>query len=271
MQPLIPLASFHPLPHSPLPANLPARDGAATWATLPGQQSAVRDAAVPSSGPSHTAMVVASVLGLHIAFIWALQSGLLMHVAEIIVPAEMLAQFVAPVAALVPLQPEQKPLAPTPPKPATPQKQATSTSTAPSTPRPQRLAIDNTTSSANAPVGVVAQPTAAAAPAAPVADSLANAPAKIEQPMVDARYSDQDQTIYPAMSRRLGEQGISVLRVLIGTDGTAISAQLVKSSGFERLDKAAYDTVMRRRYIPGTQSGVPVARSYNAPIAWVLK
>ena len=73
------------------------------------------------------------------------------------------------------------------------------------------------------------------------------------------------------MSRRLGEQGIAVWRVLIGTDGKAVQAQLIKSSGFERLDKAAYDTVMRRRYLPGTRDGVPVALSYNAPIAWVLK
>ena len=94
---------------------------------------------------------------------------------------------------------------------------------------------------------------------------------KIEQPSVDARYSDQDQTVYPAMSRRMGEQGTAVWRVLIGTDGKAVQAQLIKSSGFERLDKAAYDTVMHRRYLPGTRDGVPVALSYNAPIAWILK
>lgn len=94
---------------------------------------------------------------------------------------------------------------------------------------------------------------------------------KIEQPSVDARYSDQDQTIYLAMSRRMGEQDTAVWRVLIGTDGKAVQAQPVKTSGFERLDKAAYDTVMRRRYLPGTLYGVPVALSYNAPIAWILK
>ena len=219
-------------------------------------------------------MVVAGVLVLHMALIWALQSGLLRRAAEIVVPAEMLAQFVAPIAAPMPPQPVPKPPVPTPPKPITPQKQPTPKAL--STPQPKPLAINDTTPSTNAPIGVVSQAastaaTAAAAPAAPTTESAPAAPAKIEQPTVDARYSDQDQTVYPAMSRRLGEQGTTVLKVLIGPDGKAISAQLVKSSGFERLDKAAYDTVMRRRYVPGTRDGVPIALSYNAPIVWVLK
>ena len=107
--------------------------------------------------------------------------------------------------------------------------------------------------------------------AAPSTASATPGPAKIELPSLDARYSDQDATVYPAMSRRLGEEGTTVYSVLIGIDGKAVSARLVKSSGFERLDKAAYDTIMRRRYTPGTRDGVPVALSYNAPITWLLK
>ena len=224
-------------------------------------------------------MVATGALALHIAFIWALQSGLLKQAAEIVIPADMLGQLVAPAAEPTPSQPVPKPPVLTPPARALTQKSSVATAAAPAQQRPQPLAIHDTTPSANVPGGMVspaAQTTAgavatAAAPAAPTADSAAAAPAKIEQPSVDARYSDQDQTVYPPMSRRLGEQGTAVWRVLIGADGKAVQAQLVKSSGFERLDKAAYDTVMRRRYLPGTRDGVPVALSYNAPIAWVLK
>jgi periplasmic protein TonB len=46
---------------------------------------------------------------------------------------------------------------------------------------------------------------------------------------------------------------------------------LVKSSGFERLDAAAYAAVMSWRYVPGKRNGVLAQMSYNAPINWVLE
>jgi protein TonB len=87
------------------------------------------------------------------------------------------------------------------------------------------------------------------------------------------RYSDQDATVYPAMSRRLGEEGTTVYSVLIGTDGKAIQRAFGEIQRW--LDKTAYDdTVMRRRYTPGTRDGVPVAlivqRTHHLGTAIVL-
>ena len=238
----------------------------------------VADSPAPAPRISRNTAIVLAVVGFHVALIWVLQSGLLMRAAEIIVPAEVLAEFITPPA---PMAPPTPPASPTPPKPVA---KVTPTPPAPPKPAPpkpvaaaplQPLAINDPTPSATAPTGVLSQApqavAAAPAPAAPSPATAAPGPAKIELPSVDARYSDQDATVYPAMSRRLGEEGTTVYSVLIGADGKAISARLVKSSGFERLDKAAYDTVMRRRYTPGTRDGVPVALSYNAPITWVLK
>jgi protein TonB len=244
----------------------------------PGFQ-AVENPAASAPRVSRNTAIVLAVVGFHVAFIWALQSGLLMRAAEIIVPAEVLAEFITPPAPQAPPTPAPTPtpkptpqVAPTPPAPV---KRAAPK--APATPALQPLAIADPTPSPTAPTGVVAQapqavtaPAAAAPSPAPAAPAAAG-PAKVELPSLDARYSDQDATVYPAMSRRLGEEGTTVYSVLIGTDGKAISARLVKSSGFDRLDKAAYDTVMRRRYTPGTRDGVPVALSYNAPITWVLR
>jgi protein TonB len=222
--------------------------------------------------------IILSVVGLHVAFIWALQSGLLMRAAEIIVPAEVLAEFITPPAPQAPPTPP-KPVPQVAPTPPTPPKRVQAK--APAAPELQPLAINDPMPSSAAPTGVVVQapqavaapPPAAAAPspAAPSPAAATPGPARIELPSLDARYSDQDATVYPAMSRRLGEEGTTVYNVLIGTDGKAVNARLVKSSGFERLDKAAYDTIMRRRYSPGTRDGVPVALSYNAPITWLLK
>jgi len=73
------------------------------------------------------------------------------------------------------------------------------------------------------------------------------------------------------MSKRLGEQGKVVVRVLIAVDGTAQKAELKQSSGFDRLDQAGLSTVLRWRYVPGKRTGVPEAMWFNVPISFVLE
>lgn len=75
---------------------------------------------------------------------------------------------------------------------------------------------------------------------------------------------------YPGMSRRLNEQGRSVVKVLVGPDGVPQRAELAQTSGFERLDKAALSTVMIWRYRPGKRGGVAEAMWTTVPIIWSL-
>jgi protein TonB len=49
------------------------------------------------------------------------------------------------------------------------------------------------------------------------------------------------------------------------------SAELRKSSGFERLDQAALATALKWRYVPGKRGGVPEAMPVNVPINFVLE
>lgn len=93
----------------------------------------------------------------------------------------------------------------------------------------------------------------------------------MELPSSDADYLQNPRPVYPPMSKRLGEQGQAIHSVLIGTDGLPQSARLIKSSGFDRLDQAAYNAVMSWRYVPGKRNGLATAMSYNAPITWVLE
>jgi protein TonB len=72
------------------------------------------------------------------------------------------------------------------------------------------------------------------------------------------------------MSRRLNEQGKTIVRVLIGVDGLPKQTELAKSSGFTRLDQAAMDTIMRWRFVPGKRAGTPEPMWFNIPINWVL-
>lgn len=215
---------------------------------------------------SRNAAIAFAVVALHVGLIWALQSGLLMRAAELLVPAEILVTFVDPPA------PRAEPArpAPTPPTPALPKKAVVKAPVA-----PQPLAIADTTPSPVAPTGMITPPPPTApvaqAPAAPLAPVAPPAPAVVQMPSSDADYLRNPKPPYPALSRRLGEQGLVVHSVLIGVDGTAVSAQLLKSSGFERLDQAAYQAIMRWRYTPGKRNGVPEAMTFNVPFNWVLE
>ena len=218
-------------------------------------------------------LVVAGTVLVHVGALWALQSGLLRKAVEIIVPAQMLSEFIEPPA------PKMAPQPPSPPPVAQPQVKP-KTATPP--PAPQPLAIADPTPSPNAPVGVLAPPTSlapittpviAAAPESP-APAPAPAPAappKVELPSSDADYLQNPRPVYPPVSKRLGEQGQAIHSVLIGADGLPQSARLIKSSGFDRLDQAAYHAVMSWRYVPGKRNGVATAMSYNAPISFVLE
>ena len=214
----------------------------------------------PRQPLSRNAVIALAVVGLHVGFIWALQSGLLMRAAEIVVPAEVLAQFIDPPA------PKVEPVPPTPPTP-TVQKKAVAK--APVQPAPQPLAITDPTPSPNAPTGVVTPPL----PPAPVAVApvAPPAPAAVQLPSSDADYLQNPKPAYPPISKRLGEQGKVTLRVLIGVDGRAKKVEIRRSSGFDRLDQSATNAAMSWRYVPGKRGGVPEEMWSDVPINFVLE
>lgn len=213
--------------------------------------------------------IVASVALFHFAALWALQTGLLRRTAEIVVPAQILSEFIRPPA------PKTETPAPQPPL-IKPQPRPTQKTPMLAPPTPQPVAVAPPEPVPAAPSGIASlQPRApalaaplAATPAAPAAPP---APARLEPPSSDAAYLNNPKPPYPALSKRLGEQGKVVLRVLIGVDGTAQQAEIRTSSGYERLDQAALATVLKWRYVPGKRGGVPEAMWFNVPINFVLE
>lgn len=213
---------------------------------------------------SRNLVIVVSVLLFHGVALWALQTGLLRRVVEVLVPVELLSEII---------EPPQPKVAPAPP-PAQPPKSEAQPVIAKATtlpPPPMPLAIAEQTPAPNAPTGVQAQATPLPPITAPVAATPAPAAPKVELPSSDADYLQNPKPAYPAMSKRLGEQGKVVLRVLIGIDGTAKKAEIGQSSGFDRLDQSALATVLRWRYVPGKRAGVPEAMWFNVPINFVLE
>ncbi len=76
---------------------------------------------------------------------------------------------------------------------------------------------------------------------------------------------------YPARSEEKGEEGVVIYSFLVGVDGRVTSAQLVKSSGFDRLDNAAKEAFMQCKFSPGTVDGAAVASWVKQPFTWKIK
>jgi periplasmic protein TonB len=118
-----------------------------------------------------------------------------------------------------------------------------------------------------------ASPAAANTPAPAPTGSTAGATAApaISEPRFDANYLDNPVPAYPAMSRRLGEEGMVLLRVLVEADGSAQTVEVKTGSGFRRLDEAAVGAVRRWKFIPARRSGDAVAAWVLVPITFHLK
>ena len=228
---------------------------------------------------SRNTSIVLTVVAFHVAVLWAVQSGLLKRVVEVVVPAEILVEFVThaspPPAPRDTPQPKTptKTVAtkqPTPPVPAPPP-----IVTPQPTPTPTPVAI---APSANTPAPSAATPAATAATQsnatgssnAPAAPPAPPAPPKVELPSSDADYLNNAKPAYPAISKRLGEQGRVVVRVFIDADGQPSQASVKQSSGFDRLDQASVETALKWRYAPGKRAGVAQGMWFDVPLNWQL-
>jgi protein TonB len=76
---------------------------------------------------------------------------------------------------------------------------------------------------------------------------------------------------YPALSKRLGEEGKLVLRVELDERGYVHVAQVVNSSGFKRLDEAALTAVKTWRCTPPIRNGQPARAVALQPFNFVLQ
>jgi protein TonB len=63
---------------------------------------------------------------------------------------------------------------------------------------------------------------------------------------------------YPLESRRAHEQGTVVLMVVLGTDGNVSDIWVTRTSGSDRLDRAALNAVRKWRWSPTTRDGTAV-------------
>lgn len=92
----------------------------------------------------------------------------------------------------------------------------------------------------------------------------------IEQAKFDVAYLNNPAPIYPKMSRRQGEQGRVLLKVLVSEKGIAEQVQLETSSGFEKLDQAAVDVVKKWSFVPAKRSNQAISAYVLVPVKFSL-
>jgi len=132
---------------------------------------------------------------------------------------------------------------------------------------------------AEAPVTSVTEPVAPPPPPQPIIEEppapVIEEPAKPAGPVVmsselSLACPDRNPPNYPAISRRLGEQGQVKLKVDLDETGRVTSARVVESSGYKRLDEAGLAAVKSWRCNAATRDGKAVRAIALQPFDFIL-
>jgi periplasmic protein TonB len=169
------------------------------------------------------------------------------------------------VVPVVPVQPEPKPVV----KPVVKQKPIVKEKVPTPEPVVQQPVISEPVNAPETPpTPEVVMPKA---PVVAEVPKVAPQPEVIEPPKFGVAYLNNPAPNYPSSSRRAGETGRVLLRVLVSTNGSAETVELENSSGFERLDEAAINAVKKWRFIPAKRSNQAVSAYVLVPVKFSLE
>ena len=106
-------------------------------------------------------------------------------------------------------------------------------------------------------------------PGPPAIQTAPTAP--IEVAPTELAYNRRTPIPYPRDAAQQHLQGTVILRVLVGTDGTAQTIEIEKSSGSRSLDNAARNAVSHWTFQAGTRGGIATALWARVPITFTLQ
>ena len=185
--------------------------------------------------------------------------------------ARVMANLVSPEAsktqqppAAIPPKPkdEKKPAKEKPKEKASEKPSPTQVQQTPQQNQPQSKAESQSQSQSQTQNAAVAPATSGGASGTPIQTDIGKL-VVVYQPDADA--------YYPSFSKRSGEQGAVVVRLIIDETGSVEDVALLQSSTFPRLDRAATDIGKRYRFKPFLVNGSPQRISTNLLIKFNLK
>lgn len=211
-------------------------------------------------------IIIGIVLALHLLFLIGFQSSMKPDSENNLDDTRVMANLVSPEAAK---QPQAAPAAPTP-KPKQEQKKKTvdeKSTQAPTPPQTQQQAATPPTSQQSKTDAQT--PNTAVAPASTSGSS--GTPIQTDIGKLVVVYQPDADAYYPSFSKRSGEQGEVVVRLIIDESGSVEDIALLRSSSFPRLDRAASEIGRRYRFKPFLVNGSPARISTNLLIKFNLK
>jgi TonB family protein len=93
----------------------------------------------------------------------------------------------------------------------------------------------------------------------------------VTMPNPFAKGLNNPQPPYPLMSRRLNEEGKVVLNVCVSLSGLVENLKLEKTSGHQRLDDIAIETVKKWKFIPAKNQDRDINACYLLPVQFILR
>lgn len=216
--------------------------------------------------PSYSGTWIVTIVAVHIGVLILLSS--LEATAIPSTQSTLAVQMIPPAPQLPSLQTrENSPATPTPRSQPVEQKRKASPKSAPLA-QTQTLAAEAPAGAEASTSKETAQPSSAPAPAAPAASAE---PTPVTQPHFNADYLQNPPPGYPALARRMGEEGKVVLRVFVTPDGHPSQIELRTGSGSPRLDRAAQEAVARWKFEPARRGNEAMSGWVLVPIVFNLR
>ena len=215
-------------------------------------------------------LLVAAVALGHLVALWGL-----LQISAVQEAVHQVAPIVFDFITLEPPRPNAAPPPPPTPRPRPPAPQSPPPVIAappqPQAPAPAPFIVP--TPPMPQPIPVEIAPTSPPAPAVPVAPPAPPAPPPPPRviPASNIAYLLPPPIELPLASRRMGEEGLVLLRVRVGTDGLPKDVTVHRSSGFTRLDEQALWAMKRARFKPQTDGGVAIEWIVIAPLQYVIE
>lgn len=200
---------------------------------------------------SRRGIAFVAIIIFHVILIYGLKSGFAQKVIESIAP---------PIVTEILKEEKQED---TPPPPPPPKVELPPVEVPPPVVDIQVPVATNTTALSN----VTDKPLPPPPPPKPVERQVTRTP-----PGLNKRVQQIDfEEYYPPSSKRLGEEGTSVVKVCLDEKAKVTDASIAESANFPRLDEAAVKVAKAYRYVAATEDGKPVAGCFNYRVTWKLK
>jgi periplasmic protein TonB len=226
-------------------------------------------------------IILGIVIALHALFLIGFQSSLQRTSDDSADDARVMANLVSPESAQQPAVAPAAAPTPPPPKPKQEQKKVLdekstevqkkpveSKKPEPKAPTPKPSKQDITTPN-ETNTNETQVPRAAVAPSA--SGGASGTPIQTDIGKLTVVYQPDADAYYPSFSKRSGEQGAVVVKLIISESGEVVEVALLRSSTFPRLDRAAEEIGQRYRFAPYLVNGVPSKISTNLLIKFNLK